>query len=286
MKKTVILIMIFMLSSMLPSQKLGDLLNKARNAKKTADKVTKVAEAVRPLNEEEEYYVGRSVAAMILARYPLWKNDRFTSYLNLVGNALAIHSLRPEVYSGYHFAVLDTTEINAFAAPSGIVFLTRGLIRACETEDQLAAVVAHEISHVVAKHPLSAIRSSRLQGLAAMGVEELARGNTQVVGIFKDSVMDIAGTLLTKGYSRSQEKDADLDALFLLADSGYNPRALLEILEKFQDNEVKKSKIYSAHPPAVERCRYVRKKTGKGSPEPGESVRNKRFQSVKKTSGV
>lgn len=286
MKKSVILVLLVSLSSILPSQNLGDLFNKAKNAKKTVEKVSKVAEAVRPLNEEEEYFVGRSVAAMVLARYPIWKNDRFTSYLNLVGNALVIHCLRPEVYAGYHFAVLDTAEINAFAAPSGIVFLTRGLIRACETEDQLAAVVAHEISHVVAKHPLGAIRSSRLQGLAAMGVEELARGNAQVVGIFKDSVMDIAGTLLTKGYSRSQEKDADLDALFLLADSGYSPGALLEILDKLQGNEVKKNKIYSAHPPAAERCRYVRKKIGKETPGQGISIRNKRFLSIKKSAGV
>jgi len=233
------------------------------NLGKALSGLKKVGETIRPISEEEEYFIGRAVAANILSKYPLWKKEAMTAYVNLAGNTMVLHSKRPEVYSGYHFAILDTDEINALSAPSGIIFLTRGLVQQTENEDELAAVIAHEICHIVAKDPLKAIKSDRMKSLGAFTAAEMTSGSSQVVKLFNNTVMDISGTLLEKGYSRKQEKEADLAAIRLMRTSGYNPEALLSMLQKLQSRETKKSKAFSAHPPAKDRCEYVRREVGK-----------------------
>jgi beta-barrel assembly-enhancing protease len=229
-------------------------LSQLNKAKKGVDLV---AGATHVINEEEEYYIGRAVAASILSQYPLWKNMPVTRYLNLIGKALALNSNRPETFGGYHFAILDSVEANALSAPGGIIFLSRGIIEMAGNEDELAAIVAHEIQHIVNKDPLGAIKSQRMKSLGTFAAGEALGSSGEVLGIFKDSILDITGTLMQKGYSRGQEKDADLGALELLAATGYNPGALLAMLEKCQAIEKKKAKAFSAHPSAAKRMAYV-----------------------------
>ncbi len=170
--------------------------NKLLKAKKA---VTLVSGATHQINEEEEYYIGRAVAANILSQYPLWKNADATHYLNLIGKALVLRSARPEIFGGYHFSLLDTPEANAFSAPGGIIFLTRGIVDLAGNEDELAAILAHEIQHIVAKDPLKAIKSQRMKTLGTFAAGEAMGSGNQVFGIFQDSVLDISGTLLQKG---------------------------------------------------------------------------------------
>ncbi len=93
---------------------------------------SKATEAARPITDSEEYYVGRAVAARILGKYKLDQNPKLTQYVNEVGDTVARKSSRPNPFRGYHFAVLDTQEINAFACPGGTIFITRGLIQTCK----------------------------------------------------------------------------------------------------------------------------------------------------------
>jgi predicted Zn-dependent protease len=250
-------------------------LSKLKKVKKGADLV---AGATHKINEEEEYYIGRAVAANILGQYPLWKNREATRYVNLVGRTLALNSARPELYGGYHFALLDTTEANAFSAPGGIVFLTRGIVAMAGSEDELAAILAHEIQHVVVKDPLKAIKSQRLKALGTFTAGEAIGSKGGAFGIFQDSVLDISGTLLQKGYSRGQEKSADLGALELLAATGYDPGALLTMLQKIKALEKKKAKAFSAHPSASKRIDYVSKSIPGGAGRADGGVRGARFK--------
>jgi predicted Zn-dependent protease len=250
-------------------------LNHLIKAKKA---VTMVSNATHQITEEEEYYIGRAVAANILGQYPLWKNADATHYLNLVGKALVLRSARPEIFGGYHFSLLDTTEANAFSAPGGIIFLTRGIVDLAASEDELAAILAHEIQHVVAKDPLKAIKSQRMKTLGTFAAGEAMGSGNQVFGIFQDSVLDISGTLLQKGYSRGQEKSADLGALALMAATGYDPAALLSMLEKVKALEKKKAKAFSAHPSAAKRIAYVSAGIGKGAPAGDGKARAARFK--------
>ena len=206
-----------------------------------ADSITRGAKAIgktwQDLTPEQEYYIGRAVAARVFQTYPPLDRPQANAYLNLLGQSLAIFSDRPETFGGYHFLLLDSDEVNAFAAPGGLILVTRGMLRCCENEDELAAVLAHEICHVERKHGLSAIQQGRLteaftivaaESAKQFGSEELASLTRQ----FEGSVGDVVMTLTTSGYSRTQEREADAAAVGLLRRAGYPETAMITMLQR------------------------------------------------------
>ena len=207
------------------------------------DSIVKSAHAVsrsfEDISPEQEYYIGRTVGAMVLQRYRPYDKPAANRYINLLGQTLAQASDMPETYGGYHFLIQDSDEINAFAAPGGLIFLTRGILRCCRHEDAVAAVLAHEIGHVQYKHGLQAIKKSRItdavttlaiEGTKTFGGEDLA-GLTRT---FEDSISDISSTLIVNGYSRSFEYQADQAATIILQRVGYNPGGLVDMLNVMQ----------------------------------------------------
>jgi len=209
-----------------------DALSVLNIAVKSGEAVAKSFEDITP---EQEYYVGRAVGANILSQIPPYEEAKTNAYLNLLGQSLAMASDRPETFGGYHFLVLDSADINAFAAPGGLVFVSRGLLRCADSEDSVAAILAHEIGHVVKQHGLKAIKTARFKdaGLAIgkaaveeMGSAELAK----VTAAFSGTIDDITSTLVNSGYSRGAEKEADLAAVEILKRSGYDPNALVRML--------------------------------------------------------
>jgi predicted Zn-dependent protease len=205
----------------------------AESISKSAKAVAKTFEDFTP---EQEYYIGRTVGAVILDKYKPYRNQKANAYINLIGQTLAKASDMPETFGGYHFLIQDSDEINALAAPGGLIFVTRGMLRCCRNEDAVAAVLAHEISHIQAKHGLQAIKKSRVtsaittlgvEGAKTFGGEELA----QLTDTFEDSISDITATLVNKGYSRSFEHAADKGAVTLLSRMGYDPYALIDMLK-------------------------------------------------------
>jgi beta-barrel assembly-enhancing protease len=212
--------------------------SQAEAAMNATEKLSKAAER---LNDEQEYYLGRSVSAMVFAKYRPLQDRSIQEYVNKVGNVIANVSDKPATFSGYHFIVLDSNEINALSAPSGFVFVTKGFVSRLPDEDALAAVLAHEVAHVVKEHGINAISNANLtQALLIVGKEAAAsQGGSAVVeltNIFGDSVNQVFETLLTKGYSRSQEYDADEYALELLKRAGYNQSGLVTALSMLKAN--------------------------------------------------
>ncbi|MBX7137229.1 MAG: M48 family metalloprotease [Oligoflexia bacterium] len=223
----------------------------------------KLSKAAGPLTEEQEYYLGRGVSAMILAQYPLYQNQAVTSYVNRVGNAVAAVSDRPETFSGYHFAILDTSEVNAISAPGGFVFVSRGFLRQIPDEDALAAVLAHEVGHVVKGHGVNAISKANLtEALTMVGKEAASSyGAPEVQALtaaFGDSVKDVFNTLIKNGYSRSQEYEADEYAVTLLGRVGYSQGSLVQMLEVLQSAGEQKGGWYDTHPSARKRISEVK----------------------------
>jgi predicted Zn-dependent protease len=236
----------------------------------TANAITRssgaIGRALEEITPEQEYYLGRAVGANILTTYKIWNGSpALRAYLNQICGAIVINSPRPEIYSGYHVNILDTTEINAFATSGGHIFITRGLIACAESEDALAAVIAHEIAHIQLQHSLKAIRNSRItQAVLVTGTSAAsAAGNTTVkelASIFDESVSEIVTTLVTKGYSRDQEFDADSTALSLLARAGYEPSALLDMLKSLEKNQGKQSGGFTkTHPTPAQRVSNAEK---------------------------
>ncbi len=127
-------------------------------AKSITRSTTAIAKTLEDFTPEQEYYIGRSVGAVIVNRYKPYPNAQANSYLNLVGQTLAQASDRPETFGGYHFLILDSDEINAFAAPGGLIFVSRGMLRCCRSEDAVAAVLAHEVGHIQLRHGIQSIK--------------------------------------------------------------------------------------------------------------------------------
>lgn len=220
--------------------------------------------AATPLSDEEEYYLGRAVAARILSSYPLLENKKLTEYVNLVGQTVAIHSDEPFTFGGYHFAILNSKEINAFACPGGIIFITKGMINAVQNEDELAAVLAHEVAHINHRDGVSSIQKARLTEVATViGTEAAQRYApaqlSQLVSLFEGSVDDVFKTLVVNGYSKSQEYSADESALSYLLRAGYNPEALEDFLERLASGGQASGRgIMKTHPATADRIEEVK----------------------------
>jgi predicted Zn-dependent protease len=257
--------------------------SQAQKAASVATKAgSKAIQASRQLSDAEEYYVGRAVAARLLARYPLYQNPEATLYVNQVGLAVARKSSRPNPFRGYHFAILDTQEPNAFACPGGIILVTRGLVRKCGTEDELAAVLAHEVAHVANRDGIKSISQARWSEVLTTAGTEAARQYgggiaATVVNLFEGAIEDVFKTLTVNGYSRQAEEAADRDAVSMLTRTGYTPGALAGVLGKLSGGS---GGIFKTHPPTGERLTRVRAVTRETRPDDKEQVRSRRFQQV------
>jgi predicted Zn-dependent protease len=216
------------------------------------------------LTPQEEYFIGRAVAARVLGIYRPVENPAATRYLNAIGLTLAQASPMPETYGGWHFILLDSDEVNAFAAPGGFIFVTRGLYQSCRTEEQLATVLAHEVGHVTLRHGLAAVKTSRLtEAFAIIGTEavkEFTGANlAKITEAFAGTVDDIIDRMVSLGYSRWQEYAADAEAGRIAFRAGYNPAGLPEFLATLQEKSAKAEKrgFFSTHPPAADRLEKV-----------------------------
>jgi predicted Zn-dependent protease len=128
------------------------------DASKILDFGKRAAEASEEITEAEEIELGEGIAAQLLGAAPLVNDPGLQRYVNRVGLWLALQSERPNL--PWRFGVMDSDDVNAFALPGGIVLITRGLYERLRDESELAGVLGHEISHVVAKDQVKAIKKA------------------------------------------------------------------------------------------------------------------------------
>ena len=253
--------------------------------KQALDKTAVTAErAARPVSETEEYTIGRGVAAMILSRYSLYRHATVTAYVNHVGNTVVMGSPRPYIYGGYHFAALDTEEINAFACPGGTIFVTRGMLKMVSTEDQLAAVLSHEVGHVAHKHGLQAISTARWTEVVTTLATEAAKEYTaaemaHLVDLFQGTVDDVFKTLVVNGYGREQEFEADRIAIGCLKTCGYDGRQFVSLLDRLErDSKQTSGGIFATHPGIAERLEAAKGPCAAAARPPAPEERALRFK--------
>jgi predicted Zn-dependent protease len=249
--------------------------------------MTKSAEAMektfQDITPEQEYYIGRAVAATVLVTYKPFDREQANAYLNLLGQTVAQFSTKPETFGGYHFLLLETDEVNAFSAPGGLILISRGMVRCCKSEDELVAVLAHEVSHVDHQHGLKAIRKGRLTSalttLGAAAGSSLAGGQlAEVTKAFEGSITDITSTMMNSGYSRTTEFEADKGAVAIMKKMGYNPDALITMLEQMQSQlKADSAGFGKTHPAPQVRIAEVKKVIGTEAPAEPAPVRQQRF---------
>src|SRR5262245_61776321 len=140
--------------------------------------MARAAESMRDYSPAEEHYIGRSVAAQILSQYSVHGDRSLQEYVNLVGLSVLAAPEPRKTLTGYHFIVLEGQEVQAVSTPGGFVFLTEGAVRKAKDEDELAAVLAHEVAHVSLNHGIGAIKAATRKksfGLLAQGAGEVAQ---------------------------------------------------------------------------------------------------------------
>ena len=230
---------------------LGGLLGKGkgggavRDAGRAMEGALEFTSRIQQLNQrftpEQEYYLGRAVAAEAIAKYGVEKDVWLRLYVRQIGEAIVRTTNKlPRTFAGYHFEVLDTDKVNGVSGPGGFVLITRGAVQACTTEDEVAAVLCHELAHSWRKHGEAVLRKSKqwggqvnavLSGLKAGGVSGEQFGQ-QWLGLFTTGAGVMSNTAVNEGYGQQLEFQADADGARLLWDTYYAPTAMRDVLAR------------------------------------------------------
>ncbi|MDD2736869.1 MAG: M48 family metalloprotease [Desulfuromonadaceae bacterium] len=239
--------------------KLQNLANPDSKESRIFSGATQVLSSSKEIDYTTERTIGESLALEGLQRFgtPV-KNESLQQYVNLVGNAVAANSKRATI--PYQFAVLDSPVQNAFAVPGGVIFVSRALVSILSDESELAAVLAHEVGHVSAKHALKS--TQRAQFFEGVGTITAASVRGDRGKKFASAIGDMQAVLFDKGLDKEMEFEADLAAMETAYRTGYDPFALIRVLEKLQKLEAsskdKKGSWFSTHPPLSERIVRLR----------------------------
>ena len=226
----------------------------------TAKDVGKVAKGVFGIGAEEERLIGESVAVEIIGKYGgILRDEAITKRVNVLGKALAHYSPRPALE--WKFAVLDSPSINGFSAPAGFVFITKGLYdKVAESDDALAATLAHEIAHVTERHALKIIaRGEFVSGTSTLALKHSrdAQIIQQELRQFDTGIADLMKTLFEKGFDSKTEFSADKVGRALAVTVGYAPGALKQILVQLQQEKGDPKQTFSTHPPLADRIKNL-----------------------------
>lgn len=223
------------------------------------DSALRVADSAASKSEEElaaeELALGPEIAGRVLGAAPLWRDDAAQHRVNVIGRWVASQTARPEL--PWTFGVLDDGEINAFAAPGGYVLITRGLYELLAEDAEVAAVIAHELGHVVQRDHYEVIRKQEVTGTT----KDIALSQVQVGGgiagsYAKDYVGRHGATIMLTGLDRDAEYRADEAAGIYLARAGFDPLALYSVLQKMTALGTRSSRmaqLYKTHPPLDQR---------------------------------
>jgi predicted Zn-dependent protease len=213
--------------------------------------------------ESAEEQMGRSAAAQILGAAPLHESAEVQRYVNLLGNAVARNA--GSKYR-WRFAVVNSSAVNAFAAPGGYVLLSSGLLKLLDSEHELAYVIAHEVAHVTRKHHHKVIRRQQLA--------DAARRELQAEETDQDllKVTQMSAQIYARGLDRTAEFEADRLGVETMVRAGYDPTASVDVLAKLialQGNDPRAELLFSTHPSPGERLDQLMAAGVEQLPRPG-----------------
>jgi predicted Zn-dependent protease len=185
------------------------------------------------MSEQQEIQMGAQAHQDVLKEYAALDNPGLQAYVNGVGQRLAKQSHRPNLQ--WHFTVVDSPDVNAFALPGGYVYITRGIMAYLNSEAELAGVVGHEIGHVTARHGVRQQSTATAVGLGAVLGSILVPGMNNQAGA---SLLQTLAQAWTSGYGREHELESDRLGAQYLAKTGYNPQAMIEVIGVLKNQEL------------------------------------------------
>ncbi len=181
------------------------------------------------MSEKEEIETGREMHEKLMKSMPIYQDEKLAEYINTVGQKIVKNSHRPDI--SYQFHIIDAPDINAFALPGGYIYINRGLLAYLNSEAQLAAVLAHEIAHVTARHVVR--QDAARTGATTLSILSVLATGQAALG----DATSLWGTAAVKGYGREMELEADGLAAEYLFKTGYDPQAIVETIGVLKDQE-------------------------------------------------
>jgi beta-barrel assembly-enhancing protease len=208
------------------------------------EKVRSVAEALGETSQADEIAIGRQIAGNLLGAAPLVNDAGLQQYVNRVGRWVANQSERADL--SWHFGVIESNDVNAFAAPGGYIFVTRGLYALLQNEAELVGVLAHEVGHVISKHHLKILQKSRLLDLGSQALAKQVSNNDKV-----QKLIGSGAEITARSLDQNAEFEADRIAVVLTARAGYDAFGLPSVLQQighYAADDSNVTLLFKTHP--------------------------------------
>jgi beta-barrel assembly-enhancing protease len=227
-------------------------------------------------SKEEEIALGREITGSLLGAAPLVKDEALQKYVNQVGRWVASQSERADL--PWKFGVIESADINAFAAPGGYVLITKGLYQRLQNEAQLAGVLGHEIAHVVKKHQLKVLQKQQLLGYGAGKLKDLFGKNDKLA----KKALGTGAEISARGLDKDAEFEADRMGLVLAARAGYEAFGIAEVLQTIGQTNKSDSSVallFKTHPSPDERLAKLGDSVGSSldKAKPGKTLANRLY---------
>ncbi len=240
-----------------------------------------VGKGVNFYSLEHEIALGKSLAQEVERSSKMIDDPVVTEYVNRVGQNLVRNS---DAQVPFTIKVIDSDEVNAFALPGGFFYVNSGLILRAQEESELAGVMAHEISHVTARHGTKQATKADLIQIGAMAAMIFVPYGWAGYGIYEGMQLAIPLTFLK--FSRDAEKEADFLGIQYMYKAGYDPNSYVTFFERIQADEKRRPgtvpKMFSTHPPTPDRIAAAQKEIARILPEKDEYiVTTSEFDAVK-----
>jgi len=254
-----------------------------KNSKEDVDAIgnRNVGKGVNFFSIEREIALGKSLAQEVERSSKMIDDPVVTEYVNRVGQNLVRNS---DAQVPFTIKVIDSDEVNAFALPGGFFYVNSGLILRAQEEDELAGVMAHEISHGTLRHGTKQATKAEMIQLGAMAAMIFVPYGWAGYGIYEG--MNLAIPLTFLKFSRDAEREADFFGIQYMYKAGYDPNAYVTFFERIQADEKRRPgsipKFFSTHPPTPERIELAQKEIARILPDKDEYiVTTSEFDSVK-----
>ena len=231
-----------------------------RIARSGLSAVTLALAAACSVSEEDERVIGAYEAAQADSQLPIVRDSVITAYVATVGRSMASRTSRATL--DWHYTVVNTSEMNAFALPGGFVYVTRGLIEHSDRFDELAGVMGHEIGHVVRRHSVKQLEKAGKRELALVLLCTLTRACRTLGGAI---AVQVGADAATAQYSQHDEAEADSEAVVITLRAGIDPEGLPNFLGKMLEERTERptpiDAFFATHPTDEARIAALRRQT-------------------------
>ena len=226
------------------------------------------------LSQQQEIVLGAQAATQVERTQQVLNDTETTKYVTEVGQRLVSRSQRSDI--PYRFRVINSKEVNAFALPGGFVYINRGLIEQADTENEFIGVLAHEVSHIVARHSAEQVEKSRKANLILGGAGLLLGGARNGRALFNGAQLLTQGVFLK--FSRDAEREADRLGAKTMFDAGWNPQGMVSFFQKLAQRGGSNVAFFSTHPSPQERYNNIADLTKAWGNK--RSIDSKQFQAI------